>query len=62
MDKVDLKSAFCMVPVRPDDWNLLGLHWKGKFYMDTCLPFGLCSAPHLFNHFAEAIMHVNPAE
>eukprot|EP00731_Ephydatia_muelleri_P002430 Em0001g2430a len=24
MANVDLKSAFCMVPVRPDDWNLLG--------------------------------------
>ncbi|KAL5496587.1 hypothetical protein EMCRGX_G012897 [Ephydatia muelleri] len=55
MDQVDLKSAFRMVPVSPDDWNLLSLHWKGKFYMDTCLPFGLRSALHLFNHFAEAI-------
>eukprot|EP00731_Ephydatia_muelleri_P033414 Em0029g20a len=58
MDQVDLKSAFRMVPVSPDDWNLLSLHWKGKFYMDTCLPFGLRSALHLFNHFAEAIIWI----
>eukprot|EP00731_Ephydatia_muelleri_P008140 Em0004g478a len=58
MDQADLKSAFRMVPVSPDDWNLLSLHWKGKFYMDTCLPFGLRSARHLFNHFAEAIIWI----
>eukprot|EP00731_Ephydatia_muelleri_P031197 Em0022g711a len=28
MAKVNLKSAFRMVPVRPDDWNLLGMRWK----------------------------------
>ena len=58
MAKIDLKSAFRMVPVHPDDWNLLGMCWKGKFYMDTCLPFGLRSSPHLFNHLAEAIMWI----
>ena len=41
MGKVDLKSAFRMVPVRRQDWELLGIKWKEAYYVDTCLPFGL---------------------
>lgn len=26
MAKTDLKSAFCPIPIYPDDWNLLGIH------------------------------------
>ncbi|KAL5506051.1 hypothetical protein EMCRGX_G007617 [Ephydatia muelleri] len=33
----------------------MGICWRGQFYVDTCLPFGLRSAPALFNHFAEAL-------
>jgi hypothetical protein len=56
--KVDLKSAFRMVPVRREDWELLGIRWKQAFYIDTCLPFGLRSAPFLFNQFAEALQWI----
>ena len=41
MPKVDLKSAFPMVPVHPTDWELLGMYWRERFYIDTCLHFGL---------------------
>ena len=53
--KVDLKAAFRMVPIHPDDRDLLGMQWQGSFYLDTCLPFGLRSGPFLFNQFAEAL-------
>lgn len=56
--KVDLKSAFRMVPVHRDDWELLGIYWKQAYYVDTCLPFGLRSAPYLFNQFAEALQWI----
>ena len=39
MAEVDLKSAFCMVPVRAEDWDLLGMYWQGRYYVDTCVPF-----------------------
>ena len=55
MAKVDLKAAFRMVPVQRTDWNLLGIHWREQFYIDTCLPFGCRSSPYLFNQFAEAL-------
>ena len=53
--KVDLQSAFRQIPVHSDDWNLLGIRWRQQYYVDTCLPFGLRSAPYLFNQFAEAL-------
>ena len=55
MPKVDLKSAFRIISVARRDWELLGLFWRGKYYIDTCLPFGLRSAPFLFNQFADAL-------
>ena len=56
--KVDLKSAFRMIPVHREDWELLGIQWKQAYYVDTCLPFGLRSAPFLFNQFAEALQWI----
>ncbi len=38
MAKLD---ASCMVPVHKEDWELLGIHWQGHYYVDTCLLFGL---------------------
>ncbi len=32
--KVDLKSAFSMVPVHNHDWELLGIHWRRAYYVD----------------------------
>ena len=55
MATIDLKAAFRMVPIAAEEWDLLGLHWKRKYYVDTCLPFGLRSAPYLFNQFASAL-------
>ena len=55
ISKIDLKNAFRLIPVHPNDWNLLGICWRHKFYIDTCLPFGLRSAPFLFNQLSIAI-------
>ena len=55
MAKIDLKSAFRMIPVHSADWDLLGMYWRGQYYVDTCLPFGLRSAAFLFNEYATAI-------
>ena len=45
MAKADLISAFHMIPVHFQDWELLGMRWQGAFYHETCLSFGLCSTP-----------------
>ncbi len=53
--KLDLKDAFRHIPVRRDDWYLLGCHWLDKFYYHVVLVFGAKSAPYIFNLFAEAL-------
>ena len=52
--KMDLKHAFRLCPVRRADWDLLGVHWAGQYYIDKRLPFGLRSSPALFNKVADA--------
>ena len=47
--KMDVKSAFRLLPVHPSDRHLQGMSWNNALYIDTCLPFGLRSAPKLFN-------------
>ena len=53
--KTDIKSAFRLIPVHPDDYELLGMKWEGKYYYDKVLPFGLRSAPAIFNKLSDAL-------
>ena len=53
--KRDIKDAFRMVPVSVRLRHLLGFIWKGVTYVECCLPFGLRTAPFLFNLFAEGL-------
>ena len=53
--KIDIKSAYRLVPVHPGQRKWLGMQWRGKVYVDGMLPFGLRSAPKLFNAVADAI-------
>ena len=55
MAKIDPKNAFRLIPVRPEDWNLLGICWKKQYYVDTYLPFGLHPVHSLFNQLSSAI-------
>ncbi len=51
--KIDIKSAYHIVPVHPGDRWLLGMSWQGKVFVDGVLPFGLCSAPKIFTALAD---------
>ena len=53
--KLDIKDAYRIVPVHPADYALLGITWKNKIYVDRALPFGLRSAPKVFNALADLI-------
>ena len=56
--KIDIDSAFRNVPVNPHDRHLLGMLWKGRLYVDTVLPFGLRSAPKIFNALTQALQWI----
>ena len=51
----NVKHAYRQIPVHPVDRPLLGMFWKGAFYIDAVLPFGLRSAPLLFSAVADAL-------
>ena len=53
--KVDIESAYRLVPVHPQDRPLQAMRWKDKLYVDPMLPFGLRSAPKIFNAVADAL-------
>ncbi|KAJ5904837.1 uncharacterized protein N7473_001753 [Penicillium subrubescens] len=53
--KRDIKDAFRIVPVAEDNQHPLAFQWNDSTYVECCLPFGLATAPFLFNLFAEAL-------
>lgn len=53
--KIDLKNAYRIIPVHPQDHHLLAVEWEGRTYVDRALPFGLRSAPKIFSAVADMI-------
>ena len=53
--KVDVEHTYRNIPIHPEDWSLIAMKWKDKIYVDTVLPFGLCSAPKIFSAVADAL-------
>lgn len=40
LTKIDIQSAYRLIPVHPQDRHLLGMKWQGALYIDCVLPFG----------------------
>ena len=55
LSKFDVRAAFKLVPVRPEDRALLGLRWKGDYYFEVVLPFGLRTSGYRWEEFAAAL-------
>ena len=58
MVKVDIKHAFHICPVRPEDYELLGTFWEGLYIVELQLPFSLRSSVFIFNTFADALQWI----
>ena len=56
--KTDVSEAFRIMPVRPDQYNLFGMRWKGQFYFDKCLPMGCRSSCKIFECFSSALQWI----
>ena len=54
--KMDIRHAFRLCQVHPDDWPLLVYWWDGRHYVDIVLPFGGRSSPFISNSLADALM------
>ena len=53
--KVDIESAYRLIPMHPEDCQLLGVTWRDQYFCDFMLPFGLRSAPKLFTALADTL-------
>ena len=53
--KIDIKTAYWLIPVSLQDHSYLGMKWNDNIYVDGMLPFGLRSAPKIFNAVADAL-------
>ena len=58
MAKLDIKHAFRLCPVRPDQWSLLVYCWEDQYFVDTRLPFGSRSSPFIFIAFADLLLWI----
>lgn len=55
LSKIDIKHAYRLLPVRPQDWPLLVYQWEGQYYVDLKLPFGGRSSASIFTSFADLV-------
>jgi hypothetical protein len=53
--KLDVAAAYKQIPVRREDWPLLGFMWRGEYYYERVLPFGLRSSCRLWDMYASAL-------
>ena len=49
---IDIKSAFRLLRVHPDDFELLGIKIDGEYYIDKCLPIGCSVSCKICNQFS----------
>ena len=53
--KTDIKNAFRIIPIHPDDYGLLGMQWRGLYFYDRCMPMGCSSSCLTFETFSTAV-------
>ena len=53
--KIDIRDAYHIILVHPEDRPFLAWSWQDRVYIDCQLPFGLASAPAIFSAVAEAL-------
>ena len=52
--KADIQEAFRLIPIRSQDYPLLGFTWQGKYYHDKVLPMGSAVSCQTFERFSRA--------
>ena len=55
LSKIDIKHAYRLLAVRPQDWPLLVYRWNGYYFVDLKLPFGSRSSSSIFTSFADLV-------
>lgn len=55
MAKFNVQNAYCIVPVHPEDHQLLGMKWRRALYVDMVVPFGVRSVLYIFTCLADLV-------
>ena len=55
---MDISRAFRHIQIDPGDIDLLGLKFKGKFFIDLSLPFGFCFGSFFFSKISDTIRYI----
>ena len=50
--KMDIKSAFRLLPIHPADFDLMGIYFDGHYFIDKCMPMGCAISCNVFEKFA----------
>ena len=53
--KTDIKNAFQIIPVCPQDYNLLGTRWHEAYFYDCYMPTGRSSSCETFETFSTTL-------
>ena len=56
--KADIKEAYRVLSIHPEDQALLEVCWEGNIYTDRALSFGLRLAPKIFSAVANALQWI----
>ena len=56
--KADIEEAFRLIPIHPDDYNLLGFIRDGSYFYDKCLPMGCSTSCSIFESVSMALQWI----
>jgi hypothetical protein len=57
--KIDIKSAFRLLPCYPEDFDLLGFKIGDLYYIDKCMSMGCSISCSTFEHFCNGLFRKN---
>ena len=55
MAKTAIRNAFRIIPIRPDDYGLLGMQWRDLYYYHRSMPMGCSSSSLTFETFSTTV-------
>ena len=58
MAKTDIENSFKIIPIHPDDQELLGFPIQGQYFYDKTLPIGLSYSCKLFEALSSAVHQI----
>jgi hypothetical protein len=56
--KMDVKSAYRLLPIHPTDWHLFGCVIENLLFIDTYMPFGGRSSGYIWERYAQAMQWI----